>query len=194
MPGLASQGSAPVFKPLFSEYRVGFYLQPENMVGHPNLTFTGENDMLWATAFPVSRKARFDRIGIWIGTHPGPFGHIRLGLYNSLGNCFPKSPLALSNELTLAAVTNINDVINLTLNPGLYFFVWLSDDALAEFISTNTHVRVLGSDNLQLYPASWYVAPYPYGPLPDPFPPLGTTGLDHDPALWECGLRVAENL
>ena len=128
-------------------------------------------NVLRAVPFPVRFPTRIDRLGCQVLT--GTTGKIRIFIYADDGNGYPGTLVAQSGELLVTTPAIYYGAIDVTLQPGLYWFGFITDTANSHlsFLNGNTSGYYQGI-GLNSSASSSYViqASQTYGALPDPFP------------------------
>jgi len=146
---------------------------------------------LVVNAYPLTRKLRFDRIGVYIDVGGPPGSLIRLGFYDSDGQAYPQNLLVDSGDLdgTVGGVT-VSTPIDLTLDKGLYFIAANSNIiGLTIYYTVNCLPTFWGDEAYGPY--ATLTIGQPYGPMPNPFP-LGAGSPKGE--INSFSLRLAEVL
>jgi len=142
-------------------------------------------DRLRAVYYPVFRKIRVDRIGIYVAGAGALGARVRLGIYRGK-DFYPTSLIVDAGEVNAETVGDKELTIDETLDVGEYWLVFITNDSTIDFKEKRVGLTTWGSDPaLQL--ASYHIA-QAYGPLPSVFP----TGAGEYSNLWALSLRVAE--
>jgi hypothetical protein len=118
---------------------------------------------------------RFDRIAINVTTAGASGTRARMGIYRDNGSGYPSS-LIPGTDVAEVAVDSTGvkeNVIDVTLQPGLYWLALISNGAPAvravPVASADSKILGLGSD-LGTAPGLAYSISYTYGALPSTFP------------------------
>jgi len=138
--------------------------------------------------YPVFRRLRFDRVGIFIAGAGAAGARARLGVYRDEDGA-PSTLVADFGE-ALADVAGWQELtIDLTLEPGAYWLAVLLNDATVDLQRMHyaTRPRLVGPPAIR--GDHYYATGVTYGPLPATFPSGAYTG-----APVEVMLRVAELL
>jgi len=175
----------PYFNPLPGDYWPGT-CEDEAYVAVADV---GAN-ILWAWAYPVFRRIRFDQVAIVIHGAGGAGAAVRIGIYESKDK-YPTRLIMDFGEFPADTTGLKTKDIDLTLDPGLYFLALVANDDTIDLRQARPE------RSGPLYRVSdvnfgwWgYRIEYPYGPLPDPFP----EGASLYNRMWKVMLRVAEIL
>lgn len=143
---------------------------------------------LWTNPFPLTRRLRFDGIGVYIYTGVAG-GLIRLGFYRSDGGCYPNELLVDSGDLDASVAVSRSVDIDLTLDKGLYWILGITNIANIRLYYSRAGLCIIGGDE------PWGGFPslgfgMPYGALPDPYP----QGAHVEESTFNFCLRLAEVL
>jgi len=137
-------------------------------------TLTISANTLYATPFFVPHGARFDSIAINVTTASS--GRMaRVGIYTDSGDAYPYAlvPGTDVGELDVGTTGVKQNVIDVTLHPGLYWLALVSNGSptlrAIPVGSLDSEVLGLGSD-LGTVPGVGYTISYTYAPLPSTFP------------------------
>lgn len=153
----------------------GIYHYPQDTGAGMSTLAPAVNSMRFHPYF-VKERMTIDRIGCVVSA--GTTGKARVGIYAADASGYPSALVVDSGEFTITAPGNYTSTIDVTLEPGLYYFGYLVDTANTFFSFINGQyyfydgalgVTNIGSANINLV---WFIA-RTYGPLPDPFPAGG---------------------
>lgn len=112
-------------------YGSGLWYGPE--VTSNNATAAANLDELVHLPIVIGKRQRFDRIGI-THTVAGTAGAVcRLGIYDSDDNGRPRNLLAGGATLDSTLITGLEEVIDVTLSPGVYWLAYVGQVAAATF-------------------------------------------------------------
>jgi hypothetical protein len=118
------------------QYAAGRYYSPT--VDVSTGTIAAVNDRLWVVPFEVGQFTNFDRIATEVTT-VGTTGNVgRLGVYGTV-NGLPGSLIVDAGTFDATILGAAEKVINIALNPGLYWLGYVSQIGVA------ANVRALGS-------------------------------------------------
>jgi len=136
--------------------------------------------------YPVIRKTRFDRIGIWI--YGIASGKVRLGIYNCDDELYP-STLAVDvgerdNVSALGEIT-----IDQTLDKGNYFLAFILDASNDLFLEATVYQTPIRHVALLTHYAGYFKT-MTYGALPSTYPSEASL----EPWLYAVSLRMLEHL
>ena len=174
--GLASQIAIQPFSWTSKRIAGKYYNSDISCWGTTANTGTGV-DTLCATPFIVSERTSFDRIAIDVNT--AQLGSLlRIGIYyDDASTHYPSTLLYGSAALSGGVAGKVEEIIAITLEPGLYWLAVNHDDATntLEFTSPTspTIPCVLGNDLTgQGNFGGWQVASI-FGAMPATFPAAG---------------------
>lgn len=125
---------------------------------------------LRAIPFITSRSITLDRIAINVTT--AATGYTRLGIYADGGNVYPGNLVIDAGQVDTGATGVKSLTINVTLNPGLYWLVAVSNAApTIRAFAVGSLIPVLGYGSALGTAASFgYSVSYTYSTLPATFP------------------------
>ena len=149
-----------------------YYTTPIN--GNAYSTFGWAADILSVAPLLVPKRIEIDRIGLRVTT-TGTATLSRLGLYADNGNVYPSSLVLDAGTVPVDTTGFKTTDIAQVLNPGLYWLATVHNGGLTLNVGTPANqINVLGHDpttNAQGF--ARIDAPFPFAPLPDPFPANG---------------------
>jgi len=144
---------------------------------------------LHADPYPVFRRMRFDRIGLYVAGAGAAGARMRLGIYKDTGQVYPGELVVDAGEVAADTVGNKELTIDATLEPGLY---WLAHNANDPTIDVPLSLRWIPVAGMRFADTRWlrgcYYISQTYGALPPTYP---TGAADHD-LMLRIMLRVAE--
>lgn len=150
---------------------------------------------LMAVPFPLARKMRFDRIGVYVAGAGISGAQFRLGVYDDL-NVYPNNLLVDSGVIDGTTTGDKIVTIDETLDKELY---WLVFHANTQF-GSNGRIRDAEMLNMMtnqglaslsaMLPLCDYAVSRAFGPLPETFP----AGANEYTAVPMIALRLAELL
>ena len=149
---------------------------------------------LTASLYPIFRKMRFDKIGIYVTGAGGVGARVRVGLHKDNGAFYPSDLLLDSGELNAESTGIKTKAIDLTSEPGVYWVVVITNDGTIDLACTgDTAFLSFGGEGAPDFSVSqkgsWYIT-QTYGPLPNPFP----AGASLSRILMHVRLGIAEVL
>jgi hypothetical protein len=169
-------------------YRLPGYYYTNALVG-VTATLALTANMMYALPFIVPRKSRFDRMNINVTTAASGT-KVRLGIYTNEG-VYPKSLITDAGELDTGSTGSKDAVIDVTLEPGLYWIILLSSGApTLGGISAADTFGILGQSNVYATANNSWRITYTYGVLPSTFP----TGASPAQTPYLVALRLASLL
>ena len=169
-------------------YRYPGYYYTTALVG-ATATLALTANTMYAWPFIVPRKSRWDRMNINVTTASSGT-KVRVGLYTN-ENLYPKSLIVDAGELDTGSTGSKDAVIDITLEPGLYWIVLLSSGApTLGGISIADTFGVLGQSNVYATANNSWRITYTYGVLPSTFP----TGASPAQTTYLVALRLASLL
>lgn len=134
------------------------------------------SNTIYAFPFFTAIASTWDRIGTYI-TYGGT-GLARLGVYGDTGSVYPGALILDSGELTVPSSGVLQATINLSLDPGLYWLVLLSDSNLTlSGHDGRYHYGIFGSSSPEVAGSSCYAVSHSYGALPSTFPSGATPDI-----------------
>lgn len=156
---------------LRQELRTGKYYPPLSPFLRRDTVSTIAANRLYACPHVITRKSTIDRIAFHVNIEVAG-SHCRLGLYDS-DNVHPRNLLLDAGVVDTDTTGFKAVVIDRQLNPGLYWFVVVSDDTPNLYVLKDTYEQgsvVMGNENEHMYysPVGVYVS-HTYGALPNPF-------------------------
>jgi len=143
---------------------------------------------LRALYYPVFRKTRFDRVGIYIAGAGATGARVRAGIYDDK-DFYPNSLLLDAGEIVADATAERSVAIDITLDAGRYWLVCNTNDPT---IDLKYPVIFLPLDSVHVghFAVGYYIL-QTYGALPSSFP-TGATKTGR--YTVEMHLRVKEVL
>jgi len=174
--------------PQFFQTLLGKYYAPILFYNWRGVEADMPANRLFATFYPVFRKIRFDRIGTFVEGAGAAGARMRLGVYSNL-NFKPDKLILDAGEVEAETTGQKELAIDLTLEPGRYWTVFLTNDPTIDLPFFDFFLNLWKKpDDLKAGEGS-YEADQTYGPLPSTFP-TGWYAL-----RYRCVfLRVAELL
>jgi hypothetical protein len=144
-------------------------------------------NQLEAIGYPIPRAMTFDRIGLYISTGGAAGTHVRIGIYNDDGNCYPGTLVLDAGLVAADGSAGIREiVINQQLTKGLYWLAMISDGTPSAWGQNDYYLGLFGNTSaLHLFYSAWYKASA-YGALPATFPSGATPQI----RLFNIAMRV----
>jgi len=167
--------------PIFLRQRTGEYVAPSSQLGTPSTYADVPADTLYATYLLIPQRARLD--GLWMNVvGAGAAGaRIRMGIYADDGNLYPGRLLLDAGEVSAETTGGKTLSIDLVLNPGIYWFVFVTNDPTID-LRYFFYIPVLEASTW----SGWSVV-YAYAALPSTYPAGG--GVSRS---FEFRYRMAE--
>jgi len=166
-------------------YRLPGYYYTTALVG-ATATLALTANTMYAWPFIVPRKSKYDRMNINVTTAASGT-RVRLGLYTNEG-LYPKGLITDAGELDTGTTGSKDALIDVTLEPGLYWIVLLSSGApTLGGIAVADTFGVLGQSNVYATANNSWRITYTYGVLPQIFP----TGASPAQTPYLVALRLA---
>jgi len=154
----------------FSILRTGEYYVGHISGDHYDVSY-GANK-LHAAPLVIPRNIAVDRIAIDVEVAGGAGTHARLGIYENGTNVYPGSLLLDAGEVDITSTGIKAITIDQALTKGLYWVVFVTDDASMKICGLANHPSVpplgLQSNAFHVMSGHWRVD-FTYGALPDPF-------------------------
>lgn len=152
---------------IFSYRKPGYYYTMAITGGTATLALTANT--LYALPFLVTKRSRWDKMNIRVTTASSGT-KVRLGIYTNEG-VYPKSLVVDAGELDTGSTGSKELVIDVTLDPGLYWLALLSSGAptLGGISAANTF-GILGQSDVYTTANNSLRISYTYGNLPETFP------------------------
>jgi len=178
---------------LFDMMRIGAYYLPLPIVSALSSSYTVSTNWLYSCMYPLSRKARFDKIGYYNTVSAGAGNLIRLGIYDSNSNRYPRNLLLETTDISIAIAGWKEQDIDITLSKGLYYLAIHSNNISTNIQSCVYFLRILGAPTSgadKTGGLAGYFKTSPYGNMPSVFP-SSASELGN---LIRIGLRVKELL
>jgi len=152
------------------------------------------NDCIELHYFPLTRRCRFDRIGLFVGVaSANPLARAYALLYGDTGNLYPSALLAQGGPYDVSAVGQKETVIDVTLDRGAYWIGYFTnvDDWTTFGNEGNALYGLLpiGHDLVVPQSCAWYFD-QAWPNIPNPFPLNATPWR----VYFSIGLRLAEVL
>jgi len=173
--------------------KVGRFYNDFGLVWYAPTFNTIGADWFVASRFAIHRKLRFDKIG-YVNNSLNPISpHVSVGIYNSNQNYYPNALLFSHEFLNVISGAWTETDLDLTLDEGVYWLAFLSDDTGVELYILEQFLHFLGRlepSTHKRFPLGSYYMSLAYQPLPDPFP----EGAEEDMVLYDILLRLAEVL
>jgi len=185
--GVELEGYEFFYSP-FDLIRVGSYY-PSFMITSDSYVATGNMmNILRAGLYPLTRKARFNGIGLYCGSVVGT-GKARLGVYAMGLNRYPSSLLLDSGEIAFSSMGWKETTIDLTLKKGFYYVAVNVNHNSIVYRNCGSALKGLGAMEYT-YLGGWrgFVSSSPFGALPDPY----TFPASDNAYIPLIGLKVAE--
>ena len=152
---------------IFSYRQPGYYYTMGVLGGTATLALTANT--LYALPFLVTKRSRWDKMNIRVTTASSGT-KVRLGIYTNEG-VYPKDLIVDAGELDTGSTGSKEAVIDVTLDPGLYWLALLSSGAptLGGISAANTF-GILGQSDVYTTANNSLRISYTYGTLPETFP------------------------
>jgi len=142
-------------------------------------------NVLRGTYFPIFRKIRVDRIGIYVVGAGGTGAKIRLGIYDGK-DFYPNSLIIDAGEVSAETTGDKELTIDKTLDVGEYWLAFITNDGTIDLKDKRVAFAPWWIDIARQL-ASYYIS-QSYGALPSTFP-AGASTISN---VWALSLRVKE--
>lgn len=170
--------------------RKGLYYVSDILTGSISSAVSMIGNNLRAIPFIVAEPTTFDRIGVYSSTSSAG-NYLRFGIYNSNENLEPTTLVLDSGEFSAASSGYKESIINVTLQPGIYFLVLLQSVTMSIRGVSNTGgsplLGIVDPINDATVRSAYDVA-FTYAPLPSTYPSGFTATAVSVPNIY---MRVA---
>jgi len=181
--------------PLIYTLRLNTYIKSLALTGTTSILWDGERDLVSVHYFPLTRRTRFDRIGIHIGTGAGGVGakDAIVVLYDDDGNLYPNNLLAQSGLLDIKTTGCKYSAIDLTLDKGVYWLGYLTNNDEWETYMWDTGLQPIGNPGptCRTQYFSWYGDYDELADWPNPPNPFPIDGYE-DQFYLSCVMRIVQ--
>lgn len=152
--------------PVFLRQRTGVTVGSNLVFGY--ITAAPGEDNLWACPFILPQCANITRLGTWCQTAGTAAARARIGLYTSDGNLYPATLIVDGGEVNCSATGLKEVVVNVTLEPGVYWVAVDWNEAAIGWYLLNSGSPYLIGSALDSH-LGWQVV-QAYGALPANYP------------------------